>query len=1149
MRIAMRPIFAALTAALVAAGTANAGSFSYASPTELFLSGDFDGNGRPDAVVVDRQSGVYRIAYSIAGVDTWVPARASGVEDVSGATAGKLLALDRDALAFVSTTANRANVLAADDTAVPGLPISVFTPGIGPAVTAALEVGGAGNTAHEDLYVGTGESETLLGTRRVLVRSSGGGAFSNLVSSVTFTVPSGANPVRLKTGAAQQLAIVDQSASADTLRVFNVTAGALTFTAGVSNITDRLYAQGIFGGGSLARFLFYTYNSPRLVTRAIQEPAPGTFAFGAPVTNTLAGRIRQLVVLESTPPKLLVVGPLDTPARVYNYDGTNAPVLQQEFAVPAGDEFTGAIPLAGGNFKLFSGKSGISGRFHNFRLSGGAYTADGSGDLPGRNVLGTPANVFLFNEEPFVSLNPRLVASLNAADWSRSVGLGGANVAVQAERFGSSAQGLDNPTARTLGPKPAGANRALANQFAESMSIASFQPAVGDEVEDITISPPPGPQTKAITVTIRAVGSAQVSYRLDSSSWRSFSNTVSFTLYRNSTVYYFARPFSGDRKSPIRTATYTFPDPPAEQDSDGDGVPDFVEIARGLDPNGGADSDGDGLTDRTELLRGYDPNNRGCTNCPESNIDGRALVENSAFELFVSPRPMNGPTGSSTAPLLDQRVLLHDLSAAVLDQALTRNHPLALASPAARFTNAPADVSSFMLTTATDPNFDINTTNVDKAIGRELLSLVPVPYLELPVFNFTPSAGSITAQATEWIQAASNALASAVKPVVAIRSGIPETLTALLVERKLHDLLAARGDLPLTTTNRLTLFGFRFGDSSMVRPTPAALKALGSLGPGGEPAWSITSVYSAISNGVGTAPGARIGQLASEIYRISSLSNNVAPGRFPSPVDTLRTFLRSGVLHSNYAALISIPTAFDSANAVLALPTRRPTNSFVLEVRADSFATDLSKLYVVSGPLASNTPVNLFIAPRAPYKFPPAFNLIAGSRVSVLAFTDFADPGTGEDLQVIEAQLESVPPPAIVDGNNNLLPDAWECIFMAGSGNPGADSDGDGYSNLQEYLDGSDPRDSLSKGLVAYNLVMPPLVLEMGGGNAVKVKFAFPAAYANRFVFRLFASTDLADGFEPINAVPAVQTGQYELNLPSFPAAGGFFYVTQSLRQ
>jgi hypothetical protein len=1148
MRIAMRPFFAAMAAAFVAAGAAKAGSFTYVSPTELFLTGDFDGNGRPDVAIVDRQSGIYRIGYQIGGVDTWAPARASGVEDVTGSGAGKLFATDRDALVFASTTANRVNVIAADDTAVPGLPRAVFTPGIGPAATAVLEIGGAGNTAHEDLFVGTAEPEPLVGVRRVLVRNTGG-SFSNLVSSSVFQIPTSANPVRPRTGAAQHLALMDSSDGTVALRLYSVASGSATFVGGVTNISERLYAHGIFGGGTLARFLFYTYNSPRLVTRALQEPLPGVFAFGAPVTNTLAGRIRQLIVLESTPPRLLVVGPLDTPARVYSYDGTNAPVVLQEVTVPDGEEFTGAIPLPGGNFKLFSGSSGFSSRFHNFRLSGGSYVADGSGDLPGRNVLGTPANVFLFAEEPFVSLAPRLVASLNAADWSRSVGLGGADISVQAERFGSSSQGLDNPTGRNLGPKPAGANRGLPNQFAESMSLASFQPAIGDEVEDLNIFPAAGPQTKAITVTIRSVAPAMVSFRVDSGTWRSSSNSVSFTLYRDSTVYYFARPFSGDRKGPIRTARYTFPGPPDQQDSDGDGVPDFVEIARGLDPNGGGDSDGDGLSDRTELLRGFDPNNRGCTNCPESNINGRALVENAAFELFVSPRPMNGPTGTEVAPLLDQRVLLHDLSGGILDQSLTRNNPSALFNPSARFTNAPADVSSFMLTTATDSNFEINTAGADKAIGRELLSLVPVPYLESPVFNFTPSSGSLAAQAAEWIQAASNALVSATKPVVAVRSGVAESLTALLVERKLHDLLAVRGDLALNATNRLTLFGFRFGDAALVRPTPAALKALESLGPDGEPAWRITSVHAAISNGVATATGARIRTLAEEIYRISSLSNNAAPGRFPSPVDTLRSFLRTGVLHSNYAAVISIPTAFDSANVVLALPTRRPTNSFVLEVRADSFSTNLTRLYVISGPLATNTPVNLFVAPRVAYKFPNAFNLIPGSRVSVLAFTDFSDPAPGEDLQVLHAELQFVPAPAIVDSNGNLLPDAWENLFFAGAGDAGSDSDGDGFSNLQEYLDGSDPRDGISMGVVAYNLVMPPLVLEMGGGGAVKVKFSFPAAYADRFVFRLFASTDLSGGFEAVNAAPALQGGQYELNLPSFPSAGGFFYVTQSLRQ
>jgi len=131
-------------------------AFVYENASEFTASGDFDGDGRQDVVIVDRASGTYRIGYQISpGSVTWVSPRASGIEAVSGFGLGHIAVTTMDTLAFTAPEANRINVITAENHNAAGLPISLFSPAIGPALVTAVDIGGAGNTAVDDFVIGS----------------------------------------------------------------------------------------------------------------------------------------------------------------------------------------------------------------------------------------------------------------------------------------------------------------------------------------------------------------------------------------------------------------------------------------------------------------------------------------------------------------------------------------------------------------------------------------------------------------------------------------------------------------------------------------------------------------------------------------------------------------------------------------------------------------------------------------------------------------------------------------------------------------------------------------------------------------------------------------------------------------------------------
>jgi hypothetical protein len=139
---------------------------SFQSATEWFATGDFDGDGRTDVMMADRETGVFRVGYSQAsGSYVWSMFHPSGISPIDSVTVGKLVLPNRDSVAFAGKQSNRMNVFPPSSPGAPfAPPISGSTNGIGPT---AIAVGGSGTLDLEHVLAMTengasGSLETLL---------------------------------------------------------------------------------------------------------------------------------------------------------------------------------------------------------------------------------------------------------------------------------------------------------------------------------------------------------------------------------------------------------------------------------------------------------------------------------------------------------------------------------------------------------------------------------------------------------------------------------------------------------------------------------------------------------------------------------------------------------------------------------------------------------------------------------------------------------------------------------------------------------------------------------------------------------------------------------------------------------------------------
>jgi hypothetical protein len=193
------------------------------------------------------------------------------------------------------------------------------------------------------------------------------------------------------------------------------------------------------------------------------------------------------------------------------------------------------------------------------------------------------------------------------------------------------------------------------------------------------------------------------------------------------------------------------------------------------------------------------------------------------------------------------------------------------------------------------------------------------------------------------------------------------------------------------------------------------------------------------------------------------------------------------------------------------------------------------------------TTKSLFFANGQPYRLLENFNLPVGSHVHVFGYSDIAHPGCGDDgIEVIALSLDSVPALSTTDSDGDLLPDNWEMLMFGNLGQNGSgDSDGDGVSNLQEFLDHTDSKDALSKSALAQNVTPPQIDVQAMGGNQLKLTWKWPNQYAGKVKFEVQSTESLDQPFAPTLGMPQyIGGGQFELLLPN-PGSGMRLYRLQ----
>lgn len=1134
---------------LLCSGSLSAASFTHETDVEFTASGDFNGDGQSDFILVDKALGLYRIGYgSAAGTYSQAAALATGLETVDALSVGRISntssAPTADRFAVVSIAGNRAHLLPGNSPSF-NAPTALHLLGAGPDSIAIVDIPGAGDTVHEDIF-GTCRYETSGLPVKLRQLRHTGLATTQLTTADLGSAHRSANAVQvIATGGLTHVALIGGIGFTENLRLYRPDASGAVFLDNVSLPgTGNRYTHACFGSASTATFIVYRSGSADVQAHVISDLGGGSYQFGAAVTSTLPAPVKALYTVQELggAPRLLALH-TDGSAAWYQCTAGSISLLSTINLSAESGTPSGIIPLGNGKYQmLFSADgSGRSSRFISMTHDGAAWSKANGGNLAVAADYAAFANVVFLSQRPFLDDAPAVLASMRAGDWTTSATVMSgppSTATATGERFDSSAAGLGNPSATSLGSVPAGTAGTLTNQVLSNFSYTSLTPAQGEIVDNVTIDPPGGSYTSSVQFTLTSSGGNSIYFR--KGNLGAFSSyVVPQRIYSDDSVQFYSVSATGER-SAIQTATYDLTQEAADQDSDGDGVPDFVEVAKGLDPAAGQDSDRDGIGDLTELVEGTNPGDKHSK--PEhADLNGT----NAKLNLAVTPTPFNGDKGLTTLADTGTQVQAHSLAGAILAAAET-------APSVASVSASPIDATHRLAVISTPARYNL-VDGVDRPrTAVESVGLVPLPGASAPSISFTfDSHSSTSSQVTAWTTAAQAAFASPAATAVTLDHF--DTLALVLMERRLTTLLRARALLTDTQFANLTPFrmelddNHRFIDDSDIEDLERGSDA-------GDASLRFQETLAAIESGIANTSDADVVALRAfvvELHRIASALNSgdTAVGL---PLDVLRSFVNSSPhalpssgINSGFSTHlsggISLAQAGTAIDSILASLGNRSTTS--MDVTVDLTLDDTTPDTLVRDQATPSTTYRLLDANGDAFDLPDTFDLTTGAILTLSGYNDLGSTDGHTNIQVLNVTLKSLPAVTLADTDGDLLPDEWERLFFGSmTATASTAQDGSGYAAFQEYLAGTDPSDSTSTPVDAKaDFSMRRVTITPVGGN-LDLRWNWPNAYLSPVAFTIFESSDLVN-WTPRATTHSTVAADTQCSLFTKPSGARKFYM------